>query len=47
MDGKAEFAIGDLNKQSLFEVYNSRFYRERRVKSLNRQGISPCERCTY
>jgi hypothetical protein len=47
MDGEGAFSIGDLNTQSLFEVYNGRAYRERRVKNLSRAGISPCSTCTY
>jgi radical SAM protein with 4Fe4S-binding SPASM domain len=47
MDGKAEFSIGDLNEQSLFEIYNSRAYRERRVKNLSRLCVHPCSSCNY
>lgn len=47
MDGKAEFPIGDLRTQSLFEVYNSPAYRERRVKNLSRLEVHPCSGCNY
>lgn len=47
MDGAAEFKIGDLNRQSLFEVYNQPFYRARRVKSMSRLDVSPCASCNY
>lgn len=47
MDGKAEFKIGDMNKQSLFEVYNQPFYRARRVKNMSRLDVSPCSSCNY
>ncbi|TXH83579.1 MAG: radical SAM protein [Rhizobium sp.] len=47
MDGTGEHSIGDLNEQSLFEAYNSRHWRERRVKDLSRKCLSPCDRCTY
>ena len=47
MDGKAEFPVGDMNTQSLFEVYNSKAYRERRVARLNRQKVHPCDTCSY
>jgi hypothetical protein len=47
MDGTAEHSIGDLNKQTLFEVYNGKGYRDRRVGNLSRLGISPCSTCNY
>jgi hypothetical protein len=47
MDSAGRFEIGDLNEQSLFEVYNSRHYRERRVKGLSRKCIHPCSTCSY
>lgn len=48
MDGKGEFPLGDVNNQTLLEVYNSPFWRERREKMLSRkQAGSPCDRCTY
>jgi hypothetical protein len=47
MDGKAEHPIGDLRTQSLFEVYNSREYRERRVKNLSRLEVPVCSGCNY
>ena len=47
MDGKGEFPIGDLNKQTMLEVYNSPQWRERREKLLSRKGIHPCSTCSY
>lgn len=47
MDGAAEYPVGDLNEQTLFEVYNGRGLRERRVKEMSRKCVSPCNRCTY
>lgn len=47
MDGAATYAIGDLNTQTLFEVYNQRSWRDRRVLSLSRKGIHPCSSCNY
>lgn len=47
MDGKGEFPIGDVNTQTLLEVYNNPFYRERREQSLSRMHIHPCSTCSY
>lgn len=50
-DGHSDqWTIGDLNKQTMLEVYNSAFWRERREKMLSRKQLderSPCSRCTY
>lgn len=48
MDGTGEHSIGDLNKNTLFEVYNQRQQRERRRFMLSRLSAgSPCNGCTY
>lgn len=47
MDGEAAYPIGDLNKQTLLEVYNAPAWRERRELMLSRRGIHPCSTCTY
>lgn len=47
MDGKGEFPIGDINKQSMLDVYNNVHYRERRERLLSRRGIHPCSTCSY
>lgn len=47
MDGAGEFSIGDLNEQSLFEVYNSKDARARRVGEVSRRCVRPCQTCTY
>lgn len=50
MDGKAAFPLGDVNTQTMLEVYNSPFWRERREKYLSRTELdnrSPCAGCTY
>lgn len=47
MDGEGKFPIGDLNKQTMLEVYNSPQWRERREKMLSRKEIYPCSTCTY
>ena len=46
MDGKCEYSIGDLNKQSVLEVYNSPWYRELREKAIARKYIEPCKKCS-
>jgi radical SAM protein with 4Fe4S-binding SPASM domain len=47
MDGEGKYQIGDINKQSLLEVYNSPHWRDRREKLVSRRSIDPCSRCTY
>ena len=48
MDGAGSHAIGDLNTQSLFEVYNQREQRDRRLNMLSRLNAgSPCSGCNY
>ena len=46
-DGEGAFPIGDVNKNTLLEVYNAPFYRERREKSLSRLEVDVCKTCTY
>ena len=45
MDGEGRFPIGDINKQSLLEVYRST--REQREKMMSRREVPVCETCTY
>lgn len=47
MDGEGQFPIGDVNTQTMLEVYNSPFYRERREKGLSRLEVPVCKTCTY
>lgn len=47
MDGKGEFAIGNLHTSTLLELYNQPWYVERRMRAKSRAGIEPCQRCTY
>ena len=47
MDGKGEYPIGDINTQTLKEVYNSPLWRERRELNQSRLDINPCSTCTY
>ena len=45
-----DYPIGDLNNQSLLEVYNSPIWRERREGLMNRKDLPdnyPCNRCSY
>jgi hypothetical protein len=47
MDGEGKHIIGDLNHQSILEVYNSPGYRKLRDYHSNRLGCaSPCDGCT-
>ena len=44
------YHIGDINKQTLYEVYNSPRWRDRREMLVSRKALdetSPCARCTY
>jgi MoaA/NifB/PqqE/SkfB family radical SAM enzyme len=46
----AKYNIGDVNKQTLLEIYNSPFWAERRHKLLSRKAVddrSPCNQCSY
>lgn len=47
MDGRAEFPIGDIRKNTIWEIYNAPAYRERREKMLSRKQVHPCGTCTY
>jgi hypothetical protein len=46
-DGEGQFPIGDVNKNTLLEVYNHPFYRERREQYLSRLKVPVCKTCTY
>lgn len=48
MDGTGEHGLGgDVNKQSLLEIYNMPAWRERREKMMNRHEVPVCRQCTY
>jgi hypothetical protein len=47
MDGRAQYPIGDLNKQTVYEVYNSPEYRARRIGQVSRKTVPVCESCNY
>ena len=45
MDGEGQFTIGDINKQTMLEVYSKT--REQREKMLSRRELPVCQTCTY
>jgi MoaA/NifB/PqqE/SkfB family radical SAM enzyme len=47
---KGEWQIGDVNEDTLLNVYNSPFWKERRANLMSRRQLdsrSPCARCSY
>lgn len=48
MDGEGKYAIGDVNEQSMLEIYNSPVSKATREKLLSRKEAGePCSRCSY
>jgi len=48
MDGRCEYPIGDLNKQTLYEVYNAPGLRDRRINGTSRlKAGGVCSTCNY
>jgi radical SAM protein with 4Fe4S-binding SPASM domain len=47
MDGTGEYAIGDINTQTMREVYNTPEYKARRLGDVKRGEVSPCSTCNY
>ena len=48
MDGEAAYPIGNVEKQTMLEIYNAPAWRERREKLLSRKDAgAPCATCTY
>ena len=47
MDGSGTYPIGDLNKQTMMEVYNDPSWRDRRERMISRKEVFPCSTCTY
>ncbi len=48
MDGEGKHVIGDVNTQSVLEVYNSPGYRKMRQFMFSRKAAAaPCDSCTY
>lgn len=45
MDAKGEFPFGDVNKQSILEIYNSPHFRNLRENVISRDVIYPCNTC--
>ena len=46
-DSEGEFPIGDLNTQTMLEVYNAPAWKERRANLTSRKSYDTCNRCTY
>lgn len=46
MDAKGEFSFGDINKQSVLEIYNSPNFRNFRENVISRDVIYPCNTCS-
>jgi radical SAM protein with 4Fe4S-binding SPASM domain len=47
MDGTGEYSIGDVNTQTMLEVYNSPSYRAMRDLASRKGAGDPCSRCSY
>ena len=47
MDGHVDFPWGDVNKQSVLEIYNQEKYRNLRLNTFSRKSVSPCDTCTH
>jgi radical SAM protein with 4Fe4S-binding SPASM domain len=47
MDGNAQWPIGDVNKQSILEIYNQPHYRRLRENTISRRQADPCRICTF
>jgi len=47
MDSEGKYPIGDVRKNTLYEIYNSPNWRSRRETLRSRIGLPGCETCTY
>jgi hypothetical protein len=48
MDGEGKHVVGDVNKQSVLEIYNSHDYKKMRQFSFSRlAAAAPCDTCIY
>lgn len=47
MDGQGDFPIGDVNKQTMLEVYNDPAWAERRERQMSRKDVPVCNTCSY
>ena len=45
MDGHSEYPWGDVNKDSILNIYNSERYRHLRTSQQTRLDVEPCNRC--
>jgi hypothetical protein len=47
MDGLCDYPLGDVNEQSILDIYNSEYYSQLRQKSPPRQLVTPCDNCAF
>jgi radical SAM protein with 4Fe4S-binding SPASM domain len=47
MDGDAKYPIGDVNRESVLEIYNAPAYRRLRERTQFRQDAEPCNGCSF
>ena len=47
MDGKAEWPIGDVNTESVLEIYNKPAYKKLRESTISRKDAVPCNQCSF
>lgn len=47
MDGTGEYAVGNIHHSTLLDIYNQPTMYNRRAGLLQREGLTPCNRCTY
>lgn len=47
MDSVGDYPLGDVYRQTLLEIYNIAEFRERRIGTIARRSLTPCNRCTY
>ena len=46
MDGEGQYPLGDINNNTLLEIYNAPLLRQRREQLLSRKNYPACENCT-
>lgn len=47
MDGKCQYPIGDVNTESVLDIYNSSIIKTLRLNGSERKYVEPCRRCSY
>lgn len=47
MDGEEKHVLGDVREHSLLSIYNQPYLLKRRERALTREGIDPCQGCSY